>query len=471
MSIFSSFGQWGGSDQYSAKNTAIKKILFGGALGIPNNGLYPAYLQQKAWMQSQNMPIVMQRQQLINSVLGRLDGGMLSYSWGNSLSKNKGTGYLTKEEILSAMESEFQRTGGGQLQALLTQLQMSLIRFHQIQEAYFPNLRIGERGAGPGGTYILGQNGQPHSISIFTKMYPQKGAAILAAAEVLNMAQNETSPLYSGCTYSAGRILPNSCIYKTTPIESISKLPYQTAIQWKAKVDAGIQALQSISTDAEAAAKAKADADAKAKADADATAKAKADADARARADADARAKADADARSRADADARARADADARTRAEADAAARARAEADRARIAECTAKPNCKWINNNCSCEQAQAAQAAAAEIPQEQKQIVKYLKGCRYKGLSPMPANWESAAQAYLEKYKDVAGWAKVMATRKGLFKNKELEAALWHYRCYGKNEKRQGTGLDGYRRPGNLYGIFSMWSQDDGYINRPF
>jgi len=60
-------------------------------------------------------------------------------------------------------------------------------------------------------------------------------------------------------------------------------------------------------------------------------------------------------------------------------------------------------------------------------------------------------AAVKRYLDKYEDVKGWTKVMKER---FKGKGLNA-LWHYRCYGKNEGRTWAGLEGIhsRIPGYL------------------
>ena len=65
----------------------------------------------------------------------------------------------------------------------------------------------------------------------------------------------------------------------------------------------------------------------------------------------------------------------------------------------------------------------------------------------LSKIPEGWNE--EAYLAKNPDVA-----KAVDKGI-----MPSGLWHYMTYGKNE---GRTLAGWKRPGFLAGISSMWKR---------
>ena len=66
-------------------------------------------------------------------------------------------------------------------------------------------------------------------------------------------------------------------------------------------------------------------------------------------------------------------------------------------------------------------------------------------YRRLGPPPPGYDEAK--YLAKHADVAS-----AVKQGA-----MPSGLWHYLMYGKKE---GRALAGYRRPGNLAGIFANW-----------
>lgn len=61
--------------------------------------------------------------------------------------------------------------------------------------------------------------------------------------------------------------------------------------------------------------------------------------------------------------------------------------------------------------------------------------------------PADFDE--QKYLQKYPDVAKAVEL----------KRMPSGLWHYVKYGKKE---GRTFNGWRRPGNLAGVFAMWDR---------